>query len=147
MKSSFVLQAPSFGICGWCEFTFGIGGVIFHALSHLQQLLACFWHFGPLEDLLVHPRLQAIKKKTTFWVYSSFIGTRYNKKLKVCTCFASEPNFYPCLSANNSNPSLRTWLWGMNFALNSTLNPIQAMVGIAFEFSSLKVPHHLKAWP
>jgi hypothetical protein len=57
VESSLTLGISSLEIPSWHEIIFKVGGIIFHALRHFQQLLACFWHFVPLEDFFACPRL------------------------------------------------------------------------------------------
>ncbi len=142
VESSLALGTPSLGVPRWREITFWVGGIIFHALCHLQQLLACFQH------LMHYLWAQGFKmlKKATLWVYYSFITTKHSNALNIWMCFASKRRPSPCLKANNSNPSFRTWLWRVNFTLNSPSNPTHIKVRFVSRFSSLNVPHHLNAW-
>ncbi len=145
VESSLALGTPSLGVPRWREITFWVGGVIFHALSTFNNSwhvfsTSCFWR--------IYLWAQGFKmlKKATLWVYYSFMGTKHNNALNIWMCFASKRRPSPCLKANNSNPSFRTWLWRVNFTLSSPSNPTHIKVGFVSGFSSLNVPHHLNAW-
>ncbi len=69
-------------------------------------------------------------KGSHFYVYSTFIKTRFNKDAKVCTYFPIFLDPFLWCKFKSSCPFFRIWLCEVNLSFNLTLNAFQGKVTI-----------------